>query len=372
MSYIVHRRQLFYVVAYDGLDPITGRERRRWHPAGPSRVEAETIRDRIDRQRPTAVGRSTLAGFLSDVWLPSKGGLTHPTRHRYRWMVNHYINPRIGHLRLDQVRGADIDATYADLAARGGKTGQQLSPKTVLEVHRVLANAFDLAVDREMLDTNPAHRARPPRPDSRSAVPAIWTAAQLATYLNRVRHLRLFPALHLVAHTGLRRGEVAGLNWGDLDTRAAALSITRSRQVTGGRTVEAPVKTRTSRRRIDLDPGTIKVLARWRSRLTEEGAAISTATPMFVNQSHVAVSPESISQLFVRTVAETNLPRIRFHDLRHTHASLLVAAGVPIKVVSERLGHAHPGFTMHTYQHLLPGMGAAAATAFADLIATSR
>ena len=93
---------------------------------------------------------------------------------------------------------------------------------------------------------------------------------------------------------------------------------------------------------------------------------------MFLNQNHVAVSPESISQLFTRTVATTGLPRIRFHDLRHTHASLLVAAGVPIKVVSERLGHAHPGFTMHTYQHLLPGMGAAAASAFADLVATSR
>ncbi len=93
---------------------------------------------------------------------------------------------------------------------------------------------------------------------------------------------------------------------------------------------------------------------------------------MFVNQRHVAIAPESISQLFTRSVAKTDLPRIRFHDLRHTHASLLVAAGVPIKVVSERLGHAHSRFTMHTYQNLLPGMGAAAANAFADLITANR
>lgn len=84
------------------------------------------------------------------------------------------------------------------------------------------------------------------------------------------------------------------------------------------------------------------------------------------------LNPESVSQLFDRVVARAMLPKVRFHDLRHTHASLLVAGGVPIKVVSERLGHAHPAFTMHTYQHLLPGMSAAAAQQFATLIARNR
>ncbi len=321
MSYIVQRKHRFYVVDYVGHDPISGSERRRWLPAGTSRADAQAIRDRIDRDRPPAPCPATVAAFLNEVWIPSKGDLTHPTRNRYRWMISHYIVPRIGHLRIDQVRPADLDAVYADLASCGGKKRQALSRKTVLEVHRVLANALDLAVDRELLDTNPALRARPPRPDSRSAVPAIWTAAQLATYLPGVQHLRLFPALHLVAHTGLRRGEVAGLNWGDLDTHAAALSVARSRQVTGGRTVEAPVKTRTSRRRIDLDPGTIKILARWRRHLTDEGAVISTATPMFVNQSHVAVSPNRSASCSPGASPRTDLPRIRFHDLRHTHAS---------------------------------------------------
>jgi len=93
---------------------------------------------------------------------------------------------------------------------------------------------------------------------------------------------------------------------------------------------------------------------------------------MFLNTHRLAPSPESFSQLFIRTTETTSLPRIRFHDLRHPDASLLVAAGVPIKVVSERLGHAHPGFTMHTYQHLLPGMGAAAASRFAQLIEDAR
>lgn len=91
-------------------------------------------------------------------------------------------------------------------------------------------------------------------------------------------------------------------------------------------------------------------------------------TGCFCNTAGRFLNPESVSQLFDRSVRRTRLPRIRFHDLRHTHASLLVAAGVPIKVVSERLGHAHPAFTMHTYQHLLPGMSAAAAEQFAALV----
>ena len=92
---------------------------------------------------------------------------------------------------------------------------------------------------------------------------------------------------------------------------------------------------------------------------------------MFCNSSGRFLNPDSVSQLFERVIAHAGLPRIRFHDLRHTHASLLIVAGIPIKVVTERLGHAHPGFTMHTYQHLLPGMGAAAADQFAALIATA-
>ena len=230
----------------------------------------------------------------------------------------------------------------------------------------------NLAVDRQLIDTNPARQARPPKPTSRSAVPAIWNAQQLAQFLRTARRLRLYPALHLVAHTGIRRGELAGLNWSDVDITASSLLIARTRQVTMGRTVEGPVKTHTSRRRIDLDVNTMTLLQQWRQRLATEGAPLEPATPMFLNSHHRTPSPESFSQLFTRTTATTDLPCTRFHDYADTHASLLVATGVPIKVVAERLGHAHPGFTMHTYQHLLPGMGAAAATQFAALIEHSR
>lgn len=112
----------------------------------------------------------------------------------------------------------------------------------------------------------------------------------------------------------------------------------------------------------------MKVLERWRRRLRSDGLRHGPDDWMFLNASGRFLNPESVSQLFDRIVRRTSLPHLRYHDLRHTHASLLIAAGVPIKVVSERLGHSHPAFTMHTYQHLLPGMSAAAAEQFAALI----
>ena len=104
------------------------------------------------------------------------------------------------------------------------------------------------------------------------------------------------------------------------------------------------------------------------NRKRNDGHRVGTRDTMFTDTAGEPLHPESISQLFARIVERSGLPHIRFHDLRHTHASLLVAAGIPIKVVSERLGHAHPSFTIHTYQHLLPRMSAEAAQRFADLI----
>ncbi|MDH4119178.1 MAG: site-specific integrase [Acidimicrobiia bacterium] len=229
------------------------------------------------------------------------------------------------------------------------------------------------AVDARLNATNPAHGARAPKPRGRRRhSPDCWTAHQLSTFLDATEHLRLHPALVVAATPGMGRGELAGLRWSDWNPNTHTLSIARARKSIAGRSVETPVKARSSRRSIDLDPATEATLRRWRRQQAANGHPLELDNPIFTNPHGRPLHPETISQLFTRQVARIGMPAIRFHDLRHTHATLLIAAGVPVKVVSERLGHANPGFTMATYQHVLPGMGADAANRFAALLTTHR
>ena len=375
MAYIIERKDRFYVVAYDGLDPLTGKERRRWHPAGGDRHEAEAMAARIERDAagtaPRRGGPVHLGEFLTDTWLPTKRRhVRASTSYRYSWMVDNYINPSIGHVPLRRLRADHLDGLYDQLATTGGRHRTGIAPKTVHEVHVIVRSGLDLAMRRQLVDSNVAHAANARHKRQTRTVPRSWTAAELASFLASAGHHRLYPALHLTACTGMRRGEVAGLRWSDLDRANQRLSISRTLQSIAGQPVEFPVKTRTSRRCIDLDDTTMAVLARWRRRLAREGLPHGADDWMFVNTAGRFVNPESLSQLFDRLQrAMPDLTRIRFHDLRHTHASLLIMDGVQVKVVSERLGHANVAFTIHTYQHLLPGMSAAAAQQFAALLA---
>ena len=374
MAYIVNRSNRFYVVTYDGIDPATGKERRRWQLAGTSRADAEAIAESLTEApgAPIALGRDaiTLADYFRTAWLPKRvRRVRATTAYRYGWLVEHYINPTLGTFALRSLRTEHVDHLYTTLLERGGRSGTGLAHKTVHEVHVILRSALNDAIDCGMLRTNVATHARSPRPDQRRPnQTSVWNAVQLAQFLDEAHRHRLYPTLHLAAFTGMRRGEVAGLQWADWNETTHRLSVNRTRQVVAGRSAEFAPKTRTSRRCIDLDPTTERHLRTWRQRQQSDGHETGGSDSVFTNPHGKPLHSETISQLFNRIVARSTLPRIRLHDLRHTHASLLVANGAPIKVVSERLGHSHPSFTMATYQHLLPGMSAQAAHDFAALI----
>lgn len=267
MTYIVQRRDRFYVVTYDGLDPLTGKERRRWHPVGNDRVEAESVAERLERERPDAApatgGPIALAMFLTETWMPQKRRQVRATTaYRYAWFVDRYIVPAIGDVPLRRLRIDHLERFYQHLATTGGRHGAGLAPKTVLEVHMIIRAALDLAVQRALLDHNVAHSAQLRLPRAGTSTARSWTAGELATFLAAARAQRLYPALHLTAHTGMRRGEVVGLKWCDLEIGTRRLSIRRTLQCVGGQPVEFGVKTRTSRRCVDLDATAILELRR--------------------------------------------------------------------------------------------------------------
>jgi integrase len=375
-GYVVERNGRFYAVIYEGLDPITGRERRRWHAAGTDRAAAEraaVLLAEAARAKDASPGL-TVARFLLHTWLPRKQVSLRPsTWDGYRRNIELHVVPHIGRLPLRRLRGHHLDALYAELLANGRADGiGGLDAKSVLEIHVILHRALRDAYGQGLIVRNIADDAEPPKRRRPRTDVRSWNAAQLQAFLRTAKTDRLFPAFWLAANTGMRRSELLGLRWEDVDFASGNLSINRSLVSVSYELHESRGKTHNSRRWVDLDAATAHVLEHWRDRLDRElGRPVSEDDYVFCTPSGAPTHPDRFTQIFNKLVGRAGVPRRRLHDLRHTHATLLLKAGVPIKVVSERLGHATPGFTMATYQHVLPGMQAEAARTFASVIAST-
>ena len=220
---------------------------------------------------------------------------------------------------------------------------------------------------------NVADLADPPKISTRARPKMfVWTANELRRFFELIDGHHLYAALYLKANTGMRRGEVLGLTWRVIDFANARLSVTQTVTAPDYQLVVSNVESAQSLRAIDLDERTVAVLRSWRKRQLEShmqsGLRVEDSDFVFAKPDGSPLHPDYLSQSFERLVTGSDLPRIRLHDLRHTHATLLLRASVPVKVVSERLGHSNVAFTMQVYQHVLPGMQADAAAAFGEIV----
>lgn len=373
-GHVARKRDRYYAVIYEGLDPVTGKERRTWHPAGTDRTEAEKLVARLAAERD---GRNdearslTFGAYLTGHWLPAKRRTLATSTYRgYVHKTQRHILPALGRKRLRRLRPEDLERLY-DSMLHPTNGDRALAPKTVYEVHLVIRGALDHAVRRGLVSRNVAIAATAPKLRSIAKVEQrAWTAKELQAFLRAAAGHRLFPAMWLSAVTGMRRNELLGLQWGDLDRTHARLSINRGLVAVGYELHQTRGKTRNARRCIDLDATTLAVLDGWRALQAAEYQATGIDDPgwMFTRPDGQPVHPHSLSQAFERIARRAGVPVIRLHDLRHTAGSLLIAHGIPAKVVSERLGHAKSTFTIETYQHVLPGMQAEAARTMENLI----
>ena len=377
----------WYAVIYDGVNPATGNYRRRWVQAGTRRGDAEKLLadlvKRAHRGETVVSEKLTLEQYLRDRWLPIQEARVRPsTFSSYRRNIELHVVPALGKRPLDQLSPEDIDVFYAGLLKSGRKKrpgekgpAKGLAPKTVHNIHVMLNKALGDAARKGTVVRNVVALADAPSLQARKR-PEIkaWEIDQLVRFFDAIAPHRMAPALYLSAHTGMRRGEVLGLRWRDVDLDAGRVSVRQALVSVAYEMSISDVKTGTSRRTIDIDDDVVQVLKDWHKVRTQEreGAEPTGDDLVFVKADGTSMHPDVFSQLFDRTVAKIDVPDISLHDLRHTHATLLLKAGVNVKVVSERLGHSNVAFTMNVYQHVLPGMQAAAADTFLLLLRDER
>jgi integrase len=378
-GHVARKGNRYYAVVYEGFDPLTGSERHRWYVAGDTRKGAERVLgDLIKRMHDgdyRAPDRITLGDYLLERWLPTKQAQLRPsTFASYRNNVVTHVIPRIGTIPLQKLQPEDLDTFYAQLLREGRRNGEGggLAPRTVRIIHGIIRKSLADAMRKGSVTRNVADLADPPKVRvGGSREMTVWSADELRDFLTSIEDSEWYVPIFLAANTGMRRGEVLGLTWRNVDLDAARLVVSQQILSVGYATSVAGVKTTNSRRTIDLDPRTVAVLKAWRRHQLEQKMSTGRRGDdefVFTHPDGGPIHPDLFSQSWQRLMRDSEIRRIRLHDLRHTHATILLKAGVPVKVVSERLGHSSPAFTMTVYQHVLPGMQADAAAAFSTAV----
>ncbi|HMM96719.1 site-specific integrase [Phycicoccus sp.] len=348
-SYVVRER-----------DPQTGKSRPRWVGGFPTRKAAREARDaaRHATHRGTYVApRNLTVGEYLDEWIRSHEVELKPsTAKSYRDNIERYLRPRLGHERLQALSPSRLSVVFRELYEAGGHGGKPLSPRTVEFARAVLRRALQDAVLDRHLEVNPVVGTK--RPRTVKPKHTTWTGAQLRTFLEQLDDDRWSPLWELAAGTGMRRGELLALRWGDVDLEGGLARVERSvTQVSQDRIYGTPKNH--ERREVTLDAHLVASLRAWRKVQLAERLAWGEAYRgdedlVFTWEDGRPVLPDYVTRLFAKASSGLEVPRLKLHELRHTHATLLLRAGVPVHVVAKRLGHKDPSVTLNVYADAIP------------------
>lgn len=301
--------------------------------------------------------KTTFNDLLSD-WLALKKGKVKPTTYAgYKNIVNRHLLPRLGPQKVQSLTVQQVELMYADLQAQG------LSARMAQLIGVVLGNAMDQAVRHQLVSTNVVRKAVRPKPPKYRA--AVWDGAQTQAFVQGTR-AHPWHALYVLAIlTGMRRGELLGLQWADVDWDQGRVTIRRSVTMASRDVIISTPKSEAGHRTIYLPEDALILLRQTQAAQAQQRAKAKSRWKaegwVFTRPHGGHLKPVSVSQEFGKLTESLDLPRIRLHDLRHTNASLSIRQGVALKVVSARLGHATPMFTADVYQHVYDDMERAAA-----------
>jgi integrase len=362
-----------------GRDAETGKRRQQWYTVKGTKKDAE--RELREKLRILEAGayvkpqRTSLAEYLKH-WVESYAVMhTSPrTAEGYQAIVGRYLVPALGAIPLCELQPRHLEKYYANALSHGrldGKGG--LSPRTVLHQHRLLSEALSHAVKQGLLVRNVAGAVIAPRP-GRSQM-ATLSGADVPRFLEAARKTPYYVLFYAALYTGMRRGELLGLRWCDIDLGKASISVVQTLyRLSNGEFVIKEPKSPHSRRLVALSPSLTELLRRHHTEQETQkillGKAFAGHDLVFAHPDGSPLDPSTVTHAFGKLIKKAELPHIRFHDLRHTHATLMLKGGVHPKIVSERLGHANIGITLDTYSHVVPGLQEAAALRFDALISS--
>jgi integrase len=356
-GHIRERSPGHWAIVIDVRDPQTGNRKRRWHSfAGTKRqAQIECARLIAAQQEGTSVdpSRITVAQFLVRFerdWVALHVGA--PSAKRYEGALNH-VRRQLGQQQLQRVRPAEVATLYAMLSRAG------LAPQTVGLVHRVWRRALEQARLWGLITHNVADLVKPPKAAHRET--EMLQPSQAAELLERLRGRPLYMLASLALATGMRRNEMLALRWRDIDLDAGRLTVEQSLEQTAAHGVRAKApKTAKGRRTITLPSITVTELrGHWRAQ-QEQRLALGMGksppdSPVLATWDGKFVTPSALNHAWRRQTREIGMPNVGLHSLRHTHASMLIAAGVDVLTISRRLGHSSPTITLNVYGHLVHG-----------------
>lgn len=337
-----------------GHDPETGKAIYK-NVLGKTQAEVkEKLKQAIEETQAldiTKAGKYTVGEWM-EMWFQDYAKIkVRPSSHQtYQGYIHNHIRPNIGDIPLEKLTSLDLQKFYKKLLTEGRvdrveAKGQPkgLSAKTVRNIHQILSSALKLAQEQRLILTNPAEGCALPRVEHQEM--KTLTTVQLASFFREVRDSGVFELYYLELATGLRRGELLGLKWEDVDLERGDLRVRRQVSRINGEVVEAPLKTKNAYRTLPLAEDTVSVLK-------EQRRKVGSSPWVFPSPNGGPISPDSVLHMLHRVLKRAGLPKVRFHDLRHTFATLALQNGVDVKTVSGMLGHFSAGFTLDTYAHI--------------------
>lgn len=285
--------------------------------------------------------------WYKDIILPQ---IEETTAYGYRGMIENYLKPQLGEIRLQKLTARDIQQYYTWLMSE-----KELSPNTVIKHHNLLTNTLNAAERQEYITKNPMRAVSPPKKRQREA--KFYTPEQLGILLDKAVGTRLELPVFICAYLGLRRGELCGLRWGDVDLEHQTITIENTRTQAGKKEIEKGTKTASSTRTLYLPDTLCDML---KAAKEHQQACRAEYKNAYDDNDYVVVMedgrpfrPNYLSELFSKFLADNDLPKIVLHELRHTFASLSNQAGIPAYNIGKALGHSTPATTQKIYTHLL-------------------